>query len=323
MRWIAAVLAFVALQTGLNAASVRAASWNVRNYNEADRVVDGRWTPSAPKSEDEKTALRKAILAVRPDVIVFQEMGPAAYLEELRRDLVKEGLEYPFSAHLTAADPERCLAALSRIPFASVDKQAHVTYRSGGVDCEVRRGLLALTFVTEGCRWTLFDIHLKSRETGAFGEAATERERLSEAEALRGEILKFSDAADDSARWMLAGDLNDHPGGSVWRRLLSLRGKSIGVDLRPSDARGEYWTYYFSRNDSYERIDLLMASPVLAKSVPKGAPTLFAEEGMRASDHRMPFTDLVFPDAGNAAANGVEAEASEGDGSVTFSTQGN
>ncbi len=298
MRRAIAFLAALLLAAALPAANVRVASWNVRNYNGADRRTESGWTPSAPKDEDEKEALRRAILTVKPDVILFQEMGPEAYLEELRRDLAKEGADYPYSAHLTAADKDRCLAALSRIPIKSVEKVDNLTYTLAGQVMPVRRGLLVLNFETRGTPWTLFDFHVKSRERDKLGEAATNRERLSEAECLRGAILARSQLGD---KWLAAGDVNDPAGGAVWRRLTKVQKEAIGTDLRPRDSRGEYWTYYYSKNDSYQRIDLMLASEPMLASVKKDSAAIYDGAGADASDHRMCFVDLVFPDAGRDA----------------------
>ncbi|HNX04482.1 MAG TPA: hypothetical protein PKI32_03230, partial [Opitutales bacterium] len=141
-----------------------------------------------------------------------------------------------------------------------------------------------------------------------------------EAEALRNAMLARAGNDGDSARWLLAGDTNDEPGGAVWKRLTSKGGASIGIDLRPADGRGEYWTYYFSSRDSYERIDILMASEAMSRSIPKDSPRICDDPAMKASDHRMLYTDLVFPDAGkDSVANSTDGES---DGSVNSATPG-
>ena len=61
-------------------ASVRIATYNVRNYLTMDRLVEGRWGPEYPKPESEKEVVRETILAVRPDLIALQEIGARAHL---------------------------------------------------------------------------------------------------------------------------------------------------------------------------------------------------------------------------------------------------
>ena len=54
-----------------------------------------------------KEALREVIREVSADVLVVQEVGPRPYLEELRRDLRAEGLNYSHIVLAAAADADR------------------------------------------------------------------------------------------------------------------------------------------------------------------------------------------------------------------------
>src|SRR3954464_14018242 len=74
------------------------ATYNVENYGPANRMTDGGYRTDYPKPEDEKRALRTVIRGLNADVLVMQEMGPQLYLDELRRDLKTEGLDYPHAA---------------------------------------------------------------------------------------------------------------------------------------------------------------------------------------------------------------------------------
>jgi len=278
----------------VRAESIRVASFNLRNYTATDRVVDKSWTPDYPKAEDEKTAVREILLSVRPDLLVFQEMGPAEYLEELRLDLAREGLNYPYSAHMVAEDKERCLAALSRIPFEKVEKITDMSFTISGEKMAVKRGLLALSFKTDGREWTIFAAHIKSRYTKAGDVEANSRERIGEANAIRSRINKIYKKAD-SPLWMLAGDMNDAPGSSVWKRLTEKSGKALGVDLRPVDSRGESWTYCYKKMDTYQRIDMLLASEALGCAAKEKSAKIYdGPEAGKASDHRMVYVDLDF-----------------------------
>lgn len=282
------------LMLGLTACAetVRVASFNLRNYTAADRIMESGWVPDYPKPELEKDAVRAAILSVKPDVIVFQEMGPGGYLDELSLDLAASGLDYPYRECLVAADAERCLAALSRISFKEVRRNTNLRCKVYGEDVPVKRGLLGLSFVTNGKEWTVYNIHLKSRAGSEADAARNETERHAEAAAIRGQILK--EQGVDSC-WILAGDTNDTPRSGTWNRLTHKGERLIGIDLRPMDSRGEYWTYYYSRKDTYERIDLLMASPAMRPYVQEESARIFdAPEASKASDHRMIYVDLDF-----------------------------
>jgi endonuclease/exonuclease/phosphatase family metal-dependent hydrolase len=250
------------------------------------------WSPGYPKPEAEKDALRKVILTVKPDVIVFQEMGPGGYLEELRLDLAAEGLDYPYAVVLRAADRERCLAALSRLPIQEKGLNTSLTYTLNGEKQPVKRGLLSLSFLTQGREWTLYTIHLKSRVGTKREQAHLDAERAAEASVVRDNILREQ---PDGALWILAGDTNDNPSSPARNRLEIKNEKSFDVDLRPVDSKGENWTYYYSKRDTYERIDVMLASPEMAKLVKHDATRIYDGPGsMEASDHRLIYTDVEF-----------------------------
>lgn len=291
-RLVYLFLALIFAALSVSAETIRVASYNIRNYTGTDRVTANGWTPGYPKPEDEKDALRAVILAVKPDVIVFQEMGPAGYLEELRLDLCAEGLAFPYSAHLVASDPERCLAALSRIPIEKIGRNNSLTYSVDGEKAPVKRGLLSLSFSTKGRVWTLYDIHFKSRVGKKSEEKKNTSERNGEASAIRNQIQKEQ---GDNALWILAGDTNDTPASGTWKRVLTKGERKLGVDLRPKDSNGEFWTYYYKKLDTYERIDLLMASPDMAKLVKTDSASIYdGQDAGAASDHRMVYVDLEF-----------------------------
>jgi len=110
------ILLFVVIFTSASAqdegTTIRVASYNIRNYLSMDRIVEGKWRPDYPKPEKEKSVVRETILSVRPDILALQEIGSQMHLEELRRDLSNQGLEYKGSAWLEAHDSERHVAAL-------------------------------------------------------------------------------------------------------------------------------------------------------------------------------------------------------------------
>ena len=281
--------------TSLDAETVRIASFNVRNYTATDRVIDKEWTPDYPKPEDEKAALRTVLKEVNADVVVFQEMGPAEYLEELRLDLAREGVDYPYSAHLVAEDGERCLAGLSKIPFERVGRVTDLSYSIEGKKYSVKRGLISLSFKAQGRELTVYDAHLKSRAGPASESQRNEQERHGEATAIRNHIMK--EQASEGALWLLAGDMNDTPGTGTWNRLTNKGEKQVGVDLRPLDSNGEAWTYFYKRKDVYERIDILLASSKLAEGGVKHGARVYDGKGSdTASDHRLIYVDLDFGD---------------------------
>ncbi|MEN9813159.1 MAG: hypothetical protein RL479_1845, partial [Verrucomicrobiota bacterium] len=112
----AAILSLLLSAAELAGDPLRIATWNVANYGPTGRVTAAGYRSDYPKPEAEKAALRAALHRLDADVLALQEMGPPAYLEELARDLAREGLHYPYRAIAGDGEPRRN-ALLSRRPL--------------------------------------------------------------------------------------------------------------------------------------------------------------------------------------------------------------
>ena len=277
-------------------APVRVATFNVRNYTSTDRLVDGRYRPEYPKPEREKAALREILDACRPDVLALQEFGPAPYLEELQQDYEREhpGEGFPFGIVLEAADPERHVAVLSRIPFTRATKHRDITFDYFGGREQVRRGLLGLDFDSGGVEWTLFVVHLKSRTTDRNDDPMSAEQRLLEARAVRDLILaRFPDPA--AARFVVAGDFNDTRDSRPLKAFLRRGRTSITQIIPAEDTRGETWTHYYRSADNYSRVDFILASAAAMPCVVGGRGFVVdGADALAASDHRLVYADLDF-----------------------------
>jgi endonuclease/exonuclease/phosphatase family metal-dependent hydrolase len=287
------VLIALALLPGFaGAAPLRVATFNLENYLAMDRRIEGRFRPNYPKPEREKAAIRDVIHRVHPDVLALEEMGPAPYLEELRRDLAQEGLDFPHSILLEAADPERHVAILSQLPFARVTPHGEIEFKYLGGKERVKRGLLEVAFAAPDGEWTLFVAHLKSRYTDHPEDPLSAARRLLEACAIRDLIAgRFPDPA--TARFLVVGDFNDTRGSKALAALRH-RGKMVIAKPVPAcDARGETWTFRYQLEDVYSRVDFLLASPGLWPAVigQKGVVD-DGETSLGGSDHRMVYCDL-------------------------------
>jgi endonuclease/exonuclease/phosphatase family metal-dependent hydrolase len=268
------------------AGTLTVATYNLENYNSAGRMADGVHHDDYPKPESQKTALRAVIRQMDADVLALQEMGPAPYLEELRRDLKSEGLDYPFAVVLEAdgLDPARHLAVLSKRPFTSVVRHADLTFKYfSGVE-RVKRGLLEVRLAAGGAEWTFFVVHLKSKLTERADDPESALERAGEAEAVRDRVLKiFSDPA--KAKFLILGDCNAGRTERPLRALLEKGKTTIAEWVPAADSRGEVWTEFWRQRDTYERIDHALVSPGLRPSV-VAAKIFDSAETMAASDHR-------------------------------------
>ncbi len=288
-RWFAAGVAlWMVLVVSSFAEVLTVATYNAENYVAADRMVEGIYRKAYPKPEAAKAALRAVIRAMNADMIALQEVGPQPYLEELRRDLKSEGCDYPHVAWMEAADTERHVAVLSRRSFTAVTRHTDLAFGYFGKEERVKRGMLEVRVAAEGGEVALFVVHLKSRYTDRADDPESARRRAGEAEAVRDRVLRiFPEPEKAGARFLIAGDFNDGPG-SRPLRALSARGKTVIAEvLAAADSRGETWTHFYRKEDSYSRVDYVLASPGLKPAVTNGAAAIFDGAGVReASDHR-------------------------------------
>jgi endonuclease/exonuclease/phosphatase family metal-dependent hydrolase len=284
------------LAAGLRAADVvTLATYNVENYGPANRMTEGGYRKDYPKPETEKAALRTVIRGMQADLLVLQEMGAGPYLEELRRDLKTEGLDYPHAALASAGDADRHVAILSKRPLRGVTTHTDLVFTYFGAKEPVKRGLLEATITTAAGDLTVFAMHLKSRITERADDPGSAIRRGGEATAVRDRVLqRFPVPAE--GRFVMLGDCNDH---RTSRPLgyLQKRGRTEIAKLLPAaDSRGEGWTHAFRRDDTYTRVDHVLVSPGLIAAVRGGAARIFDGPGWReASDHRPVLVTLEFP----------------------------
>ncbi len=288
-RWIttfAAVTICVWCGGPGRAESLTIATYNVENYVAANRMTAEGYRKDYPKPEGEKRALRQVIRALNADVIVLQEMGDQPYLDELRRDLQADGVDYPHGFLAAAADADRHLAVLSRRALTGVTTHADLEFAYFGAKERVKRGLLEATVATAAGDVTLFALHLKSRYTDRPDDPLSAVRRAGEAVAIRDRILRRF-PTPGVARFLVLGDCNDSRTSRA-AAALQKRGKLEICTLLPAiDSRGETWTHVYRREDSYTRVDLIFVSPGLKPQIRNGVARIFdGAEVPAASDHR-------------------------------------
>lgn len=285
-------LLFIAIS--LRAETLTVATYNVENYGPANRMTEAGYRKDYPKPEPEKRALRAVIRGVNADVLVLQEMGAQAYLDELRRDLKAEGLDYPHAALATAADADRHLAVLSKRPLKSVVTHTDLQFTYFGGKETVKRGLLEATVSTESGDVTIFALHLKSRFTERPDDPQSAVRRAGEATAIRDRVLtRFPNPT--TARFIVLGDCNDSRSSKA-STFLQKRGKTVISTIVPAtDSRGELWSHAYRREESYSRVDQIFVSPGLKAAVNGGVGGIYDGDGVReASDHRPVLITLTF-----------------------------
>lgn len=273
-------------------AAITIASFNVENYTLADRMVDRVFRLAYPKPATEKAAVRQAIGAINPDILAVEEMGGAAYLDDFQRELKRVGQNFKYAVLLEAGDPDRHVAVLSKLPFKQVRRHAKMPINYLGQPDLVKRGVLEVVFATKEGDFSVFVIHLKSKRTERKEDPEAAIQRAAEAEAVRDLVLsRYPDPAQ--ARFIVCGDWNDTRGTRPIRALLKRGDTTIGELIPTFDSRGETWTHYFRREDTYSRIDYLMVSPALKPRVEGAAGKIHDGPGaLQGSDHRAVFLTL-------------------------------
>lgn len=300
--WFGVVVVALALvgATGRAApASLTVATYNVENYTATNRIVEGTYRPDYPKPEAEKAALRAVVRELGADVLALQEVGGAAHLRELQRDLRGQGLDYPYAAVVVAADEVRCVAVLSRWRLVRVERHVDLEFPYFEGRERVRRGMLEVEVATAGGAVTVFVVHLKSRYTEREDDPAATRRRGAEATAARDRVLaRFPEPEAAGARFLVVGDFNDGPTSRAVRAFSRRGEREIAALLPVADSRGEAWTHHFKREDSYTRVDHALVSAALAPAVVGGAARIADGAAVgAASDHRPVVVRLEWPGA--------------------------
>ena len=289
----ALVLSFLTLHTA-SAETFRVATFNVENY--LDQPTQTR---KQVKSEAAKAKIRESILAMKPDVIAFEEMGSLSALTELRDSLKSAGLDYTYLEHVAGWDTNIHVAVLSRFPFTDRRSHTNDTFLLNGRRFSVSRGFAELDVrVNTNYVFTLFVAHLKSKRP--VPEADEAEMRLEEAKLLR-EKIDTRLEANPNANIIVLGDFNDTYNAASTKAVVG-RGKFKLVDTRPSERNGDNlpnpsnpawsprsitWTHHYGVEDSYSRIDYILLSPGMAKEWIAGETYVVTVPNWGiASDHR-------------------------------------
>lgn len=273
-RWFVVALVGLTASLSLPAADTfRVATYNVENY--LDQPTKSR---TQVKSEAAKAKVRESLLALRPDVVALQEIGRPSALDELRRSLQAEGLDFPHWEHVTGFDTNISLAVLSRFPITARRPHTNDSYLLSGRRFRVSRGFAEVDIqVNDRYTFTLITAHLKSRRPVPEGDEA--EMRRAEAELLR-EKIDARLNANPEANLIVLGDFNDTYNNPPVKIIMGPRGRRQLVDTRPAERNGDNqpnpanprwfprniaWTHYYGEEDTYSRIDYILVSPGMEK----------------------------------------------------------
>lgn len=279
---IAGTICLASVASSGRSEPARVVSWNLENHTLASRWVEGHFLPGYPKPENEKRAVIQALLQLRPDILLLQEVGGAPFLRELRDDLGRAGLFFPTATYLAGPDENRRIAVMTVLPVVRWLRHGAVTMGIG--EAVVRRGLLGMETVIDGVPTRVYTLHLKSRRQVDQADPAANTHRLAEAESLA-RWIKADAERYGPTEIVLMGDFNDLPDSPVLDRLMNLGEEQNSLRRVPLvDNDGADWTHFFRRRKSHTAIDHLLLTGGL-EAVSGGISAPPAEFG-RSSDHR-------------------------------------
>jgi endonuclease/exonuclease/phosphatase family metal-dependent hydrolase len=268
------LVALSALAGAARAETFRVAAYNVENY--LDQPTETR---KVIKSPEAKAKVRESILAMKPDVIAFEEMGSLSAFQELRESLKKDGLDFPYWEHVTGHDTNIHVAVLSKFPITARRAHTNDNFLLNGRRFAVSRGFTDVDIkVNDNYTFTLIGAHLKSKRP--IPDADEGELRFEEAKILR-EIVDARLAANPDANLVVLGDFNDTYNTKSTKAVIGT-GKNKLVDTRPAERNGDnqpnpanprwsprniVWTHSYGVEDSYSRIDYILLSPGMAKEL--------------------------------------------------------
>jgi endonuclease/exonuclease/phosphatase family metal-dependent hydrolase len=267
-------------------AEIRFVHYNLRNYLDMERRVDGEIRESAPKPEKEKVPLVKTITLARPDILGVCEIGQEKDVADLHERLAKAGLDLPHRILVRAADEQRHLALLSRFPISADQSATKLTYQVDGTTLPFERGILDVTVdVSPDYHLRLVGNHLKSRREVPEGDQTVMRRN--EALLLRQHVEKIL-AENPATNLLVYGDFNDTRNETPIKTIQGAFGTATYLrDLPLTDSDGCRWTYYWNFTDVYERIDFAFVNGALYSEVVRDHSFIVkADDWEKASDHR-------------------------------------
>jgi len=256
-------------------------TYNLRQYALMDRDGDGELDD--PKPENERRAAISLIAKEHPDVLSVQEMGDATVFAQFRDDLRAAGLDYPYAERLSRGRIEINLAVLSRFPIVAVRNHTNEWYSIGEANVPVARGFLDVEFqVNPQYRFRLLTAHLKSKVYSPLGQTEMRR---NEARLLNKAVRDILEKNPDT-NLLVAGDLNDDYSSAPLHEVRGKRGGQM-TDLRPADAAGDVWTYFYAAIDGYNRFDYFFVSDGMLPEVVREQTRVVRDPlTYEASDHR-------------------------------------
>lgn len=234
------------------------------------------------KSPEAKSAIIDILASSGADIIGLSEIGSEADVVEVQQRLMQAGRDLPYLYHTGGIDPIRHLGILSRFPITS-KQRPEITISN--TQHSMQRGILDVTIEINGQPTRFIGLHLKSKRIVAnYDEAEL---RTLEAEHARKHIDSIL-SENPNMHLIVYGDFNDHIESLSTKTIFgNYRSPSYLTPVQIEDQRGEKWTYNFSAQDTYDRIDFIGVSKALKPHINKNSTRIMdSPNWIQASDHR-------------------------------------
>jgi endonuclease/exonuclease/phosphatase family metal-dependent hydrolase len=149
----------------------------------------------------------------------------------------------------------------------------------------MQRGILDVSIEINAQTVRFIGIHLKSKRIVPDYDQAELRVR--EAEHVRKHIDSIL-SNNPNTHLITYGDFNDHIQSLSTKTILgNYRSPFYLTPVHVTDRNGENWTYHFSAQDSYSRIDFITVSKSLRPNIDKSTSRIVDSPNWnQASDHR-------------------------------------
>ena len=100
------------------------------------------------------------------------------------------------------------------------------------------RGLLEAEFKTNGTKWSLFNLHLKSKWTEEPDDPEASIRREKEARTMR---ITSDQNIRPRSSYLVLGDFNDHKNSAPLRRFLQVNNSELTKMIQCRDNEGHFW----------------------------------------------------------------------------------
>lgn len=270
------------------------ASYNLWNWTNTDRQIDGKRVKAADKPDKAKKAVIAILKKMNPDILLIQEMGNEKYFKGFQEDLKKAGLDYPHTEQVAGVSPRITIALLSRYPIIERNPRTEDTFEISGKKEGVQRGFIdVLIEISPEMKLKVMNAHLKSKrgeDSSSFPSIMRRREAL----ALRGYIVEYLTSHPDGYI-IIGGDMNDTFGSEPLKTIVGERRSEHKLfDLWLRDWLGDRWTHNYDYKRIYSQIDFLIVNQNLFKHFVADKSYVYREhpgdpeelEYANASDHR-------------------------------------